>query len=223
MTGFRDRRDAGRQLAAALARFAAAEPVVLALPRGGVPVAYEVAEALDAPLDIVLVRKIGAPGHKELGMGAVAEGREPVVVMDERLVRVVAPPPGYVAAETAREIAELTRRRERYAPARVAVPVEGRLVVLVDDGLATGGTARAALRALRQRGAGRLVLAVPVGAPENLEDLRPEADEIECLLTPAWMGAVGQYYADFSATPDEEVVALLREAARNRASRQSGG
>jgi putative phosphoribosyl transferase len=149
-------------------------------------------------------------------MGAVAEGPEPVVVIDDNLVRLVAPPPGYVEAETAREIAEMARRRERYAPARRPVSVEGRLVILIDDGLATGGTARAALRALRRLGARRLVLAVPVAAPEGLSALRPDADEIVSLLEPRTMGAVGQFYEDFSATPDEEVIALLQEAGRRR-------
>ena len=207
MSRFRDRRDAGRQLAAALARFRGSDPAIFALPRGGVPVAYEVARALSAPLDLVLVRKIGAPGQREFGLGAVAEGG--VMAMDAALVRAVAPPPGYVEAETARELAEMRRREQCYAGARVAVPVGGRMAIVIDDGVATGGTARAALRSLRQRGAARLVLALPVVAPESLEALRMEADEIVFLHAPARMSAVGAHYDDFAPTSDAEVSALL--------------
>jgi len=211
---FRDRRDAGRQIAARLAGLRLEHPVVLALPRGGVPVAYEVARALDAPLDILLVRKLGAPSQKEFGIGAIAEGRAPVVLLDDQLVRLVAPPPGYVEEEIAREMAEMTRRRDRYAGAREPVDVSGRTVVLVDDGIATGGTARAALRALRQRGAARVVLAVPVAAAESVAGLRQEADDIVCLLAPERMNAVGNFYDDFSPTADQEVTDLLEAARR---------
>jgi len=211
---WKDRREAGRELAAALVRFAPEQPVVLALPRGGVPVAFEVARALRAPLDVLLVRKVGAPGNREFGMGAVAEG--PIVLLDDALVRSVAPPPGYLEAEVARELAEMARRRERYADARPPVGVAGRTALLIDDGVATGGTARAALRALRARKVGRAVLAVPVAAPDSLAALEAEADEVVCLLAPARMSAVGNHYLDFSPTDDAEVVELLREAAIGR-------
>lgn len=207
-----DRRAAGRELAAALTRFAPDSPVILALPRGGVPVAFEVAQALAAPLDILLVRKIGAPDQKEFGMGAVAEG--PIVLMDQALVRRVAPPPGYVEAEIERELAEMARRRAVYAGARHPLPVEGRTVLLIDDGVATGGTARAALQALRERRASRVVLAVPVGAPDSLARLRKEADEVVALRAPERMSAVGNHYVDFSPTEDSEVSDLLRLAAQ---------
>ncbi|MBV8914138.1 MAG: phosphoribosyltransferase [Acetobacteraceae bacterium] len=206
-----DRREAGRALAAALQRLAPERPIVLALPRGGVPVAFEVARALAAPLDVLLVRKVGAPMQKEFGMGAVAEG--PIVLMDEALVRMVSPPPGYVEAEIERELAEMARRREHYAGARQRADVVGRTVLLIDDGIATGGTARAALRALRERGAAKVVLAVPIAAPESLARLRTEADEVVCLEAPQRMSAVGNAYVDFSPTADAEVVDLLRRAA----------
>jgi putative phosphoribosyl transferase len=218
---WKDRRAAGRDLAVELRRFAGEHPVVLALPRGGVPVAFEVARALRAPLDILLVRKVGAPHQKEFGMGAVAEG--PIVLMDEELVRLVAPPPGYVEAETARELAEMARRREEYAGARHPVSVAGRTVLLIDDGIATGGTARAALRTLRQRGAARVVLAVPVGAPDSLESLQADADEVVALRAPEQMSAVGHFYADFSPTPDSEVTSLLRESAQLNEPVQNAG
>lgn len=219
MSGFRDRRDAGRQLAALLEQFRADNPVVLALPRGGVPVAFEVAESLGAPLDILLVRKIGAPDQKEFGLGAVAEGPEPVILLDESLVRMVAPPAGYLEAETKRELEEMARRRARYAGSRQPVAIAGRTVIVIDDGIATGGTARAALRALRQLRAGKVVLAVPVAAPESLESLRPEADKIICLLEPALMRAVGNYYGDFGPTSDQEVKDLLELAQRRQPDR----
>jgi len=207
MSRFVDRRDAGRQLAAHLERFRGAEPVVFALPRGGVPVAFEVARALAAPLDVILVRKIGAPGQPELGLGAVAEGG--TVFLDQTLLRLVQPPPGYVEEVTARELEELARREQLYAAARRPIAVAGRTAIVVDDGIATGGTARAALRALRSRGAGRVVLAVPLGAPESLAALRADADEIVCVHAPERMHAVGYYYDRFEATPDQEVIDLL--------------
>ncbi len=209
---FQDRREAGRMLAGAVAKLGLADPVVLALPRGGVPVAYEVARALHARLDVLLVRKLGAPFQKEFGIGAIAEGTDPIVLLDDQLVRAVAPPPGYVEEEIAREMTEMARRRARYAAARQPLKVAGRTVVLVDDGIATGGTARVALLALRRRGAARVVLAVPVAASASVAALRGDADEIVCVLAPERMNAVGNYYVDFSPTPDQEVVDLLSEA-----------
>lgn len=211
---YRDRRAAGRELAAALSGGHYPDPVVLGLPRGGVPVAFEIAMVLEAPLDVQLVRKVGAPENREFGIGAVADGAVPVIMLDDALVRMVAPPPGYLEAEIERELAEMARRRERYVGDRPPTPVAGRTVILVDDGIATGGTARASIRAVRERGAGRVVLAVPVAAVDSLKRLQAEADEVVCPLAPEWMHAVGSWYEDFSATPDSEVIALLEAAGR---------
>jgi putative phosphoribosyl transferase len=208
---FPDRRQAGRRLAAALMRLKALDPIVLALPRGGVPVAFEVAQALDAPLDVVLVRKIGAPGHPELGLGAVVEGA--AVVLNDEIVRLVAPNPAYLQQETARQLEEIERRRELYRGGRAPVAAHGRLVIVIDDGIATGGTVRAALRALAQAKPARLVLAVPVAPKDAIATLAAEADEVVCLASPEPFLAVGAHYQDFRQTSDEEVVELLRSAA----------
>ena len=210
---FRDRRDAGRRLAAALARYREIRPIVLALPRGGVPVGFEVARALAAPLDVLLVRKIGAPGYPELGLGAVVDGADPHVVLNDSVMREVMPSPGYVEAETERQLAEIERRRRLYRGDRPAPSVAGRVVILVDDGIATGGTVTAALRGLAAAKPARLVLAVPVAPPDVLETLSQLADDVVCLSAPYVFGAVGRFYEDFSQTTDEEVIRLLAEAA----------
>jgi len=209
---FRSRRDAGRQLAERLRSFAAERPVVIGLPRGGVPVAFEVASALDAPLDVLIVRKIGSPWNPELGIGAIAEGG--VRVLNERALRILELTPEEIARATQRAERELRDRLDRYRGERLPLDVTGRTVIVVDDGLATGGTARAALRALRADGAARLVLAVPVGAPETIRALEPECDEVVCLVAPEPMRAIGYWYEDFTPTGDAEVGALLAEAAR---------
>ena len=209
---FADRRDAGRRLAAALRHLRDEAPVILALPRGGVPVGYEVARALAAPLDILIVRKIGALGNPEFGLGAVVDGPEVMTVLDDSLVRLVASPPGYVEAETRRQVEEITRRLAFYTPARPRILLSGRCAVIVDDGIATGGTARAALRALRRQSPARLVLAAPVASPEAAEAIRAEVDEAVFLATPTDFEAVGAFYDDFRQTEDDEVVRLLREA-----------
>lgn len=209
---FADRRDAGRRLAAVLHARHYADPVVLALPRGGVPVGYEIARVLPAPLEVLLVRKIGAPGQPEFGLGAVVDGAEPQVVMDEEIVRLVDPPPGYVEQEVERQLAEIERRRRLYVGARPPLSLAGRTAIVVDDGIATGATARAALRAIARLAAHR-VLAVPVASEDILDDLAREVDEIVCILRPARLYAVGAHYEDFTQTTDEEVVRLLDEAA----------
>ncbi len=206
---FADRRDAGRKLAARLAGFEGAHPLVLALPRGGVPVAFEVAQALRAPLDLVMARKIGAPGREEFGIGAVADGPPPLLVLDEEHIRLVRPPRGYVDAEARRQLEELGRRRRAYLPGRTSPGVGGKVVIAVDDGIATGNTAKAALRALRQGRPGRLVLAVPVAEAATAEALATEADEVVSLHAPERLRSVGEHYADFAQTTDAEVIRLL--------------
>ncbi|HEX5455329.1 MAG TPA: phosphoribosyltransferase family protein [Stellaceae bacterium] len=211
---FSDRRDAGAQLADRLVHLKDRQPVVLALPRGGVAIGFEIARRLDAPLDIVLVRKIGAPMQPELALGAVAEGATPEAFIDERLARLLAVPPDYISAQTAREIAELDRRRQVYRAGRPPVPVEGRAAIVVDDGIATGATMRVALRAVRHRGPAHLVLAAPVAAVETLEELSGEADETVCVEPVTGLGAIGFYYADFHQMTDDEVTDLLARASR---------
>jgi putative phosphoribosyl transferase len=210
---FRDRHDAGRRLATVLMPLRRQHPIVLALPRGGVPVGFEVAQALGAPLDVVLVRKIGAPGQPELGIGAVVDGPEPQIVLNEEIIGLVDPSPGYVEAEIAQQLAELERRRALYRGARPPLPIEGRTVIVVDDGIATGGTVKAVLQALSRGKPKRLVLAVPVAPRDSLEAVPPAADEVVCLASPEPFFAVGAHYLDFSQTTDEEVIALLRQAA----------
>lgn len=218
---FADRRDAGRQLAAQLAHYADADAVVLALPRGGVPVAAEVAAALDAPLDVIVARKLGAPGRPELGVGAVAEGGDPIYDHDALglLGLDVADLAGTVEAERA----ELDRRVHRYRDGRPLPAVGGRTAVLVDDGLATGVTARAALRALRSHKPDRLVLAVPVAAPRTARRMADEADDVVVVATPSGFAAVGQWYRDFAQISDEEVQALLAADTGNGAAGTAAG
>lgn len=185
--------------------------MVLALPRGGVPVGFEVAKALSAPLDILLVRKIGAPGHEEYGIGAVVDGASPQVVVDEVAARLVGAGKDYIDNVLARELEEIERRRTAYGTTE-PVPLKGRTAVVVDDGIATGGTAKAALQALAKSDAARVVLAVPVAPADSMEALRALCDEVICLATPSPFYAVGMHYRDFTQTADEEVISLLAEA-----------
>jgi predicted phosphoribosyltransferase/dienelactone hydrolase len=211
---FADRREGGRELAALLSQLAPERPIVLALPRGGVPVAYEVARALGAPLDLLLVRKIGAPGNPELGIGAVAEGG--VRVLDRGMVARLLISAEELEASLARAQAELAERASRYRGGAGHPDVAGRTVIVVDDGLATGGTASAAVESLRERAAGRVVVAVPVAAPESAARLRALADEVVCVEEPPDLRGVGAWYRDFSQTHDEEVVAGDAAEARER-------
>jgi putative phosphoribosyl transferase len=207
---FRDRADAGRRLGAAVRAQVAEEAVVLGLPRGGVVVAAEVARALQAPLDVVVVRKLGTPGNPELGLGAIAEGD--VVVLNEGLIARLGIGSAALEAVEAAERTELARRVEAFRRGRPPLPVEDRTAIIVDDGLATGYTARAGVQSARRRGAVRVVLAVPVAAPEAFEALQQVADDVICLETPGLMFGVGGSYQDFRQTGDDEVRALLDEA-----------
>ncbi len=204
---FRDRSEAGLQLADALARFGDAQPVVLALPRGGVPVAAEIARALGAPLDLILVRKIGLPTQPELAMGAVVDGDPPLVVRNDAVIRMARVSEAEFRAACARELAEIERRRQRYLAGRARVAVAGRTAIVVDDGVATGATTRAALRAVRAGNPQRLVLAVPVAPTESLAAMRAEADEVVCLEDHRQFDAIGRFYTDFRQITDGEVIA----------------
>jgi predicted phosphoribosyltransferase len=187
--------------------------IVLGLPRGGVPVAYEVAQRLRAPLDVFIVRKLGVPGFEELAAGAIASGG--VRVLNDDVVRALPHADAIIESVTARETAELERREQSYRDGRPAPELRDRIVILVDDGLATGATMRAAVMALRQRGAAKIIVAVPVGAPETCRELAELVEEIVCGMAPAFFQAVGQYYQDFSQTSDDEVRELLRRAAQS--------
>jgi predicted phosphoribosyltransferase len=213
---FRSRRHAGHELAARLSAHARQPDVlVLALPRGGVPVAFEVAGALQAPLDVFLVRKLGVPGDEELAMGAIASGG--VQVLNSDVIRAAGVSQETIDSVARREQQELARRESLYRGDRGPLVVEGRFVILVDDGLATGSTMRAAAAALRRMHPSRILAAVPVGAPETCDEMRAVADEVVCLVTPQSFMAVGSWYDDFSQTSDEEVSELLRRSARQEA------
>src|SRR6266478_3262609 len=212
---FPNRLEAGRILAENLDKYAGREDViVLGLPRGGVPVAYEVAKRLRAPLDVFIVRKLGVPGFEELAAGAIASGG--VRVLNEEVMRAIPHAEQAIEAVTARETAELERREEIYREGRPAPELRDRIAILVDDGLATGATMRAAVKALRQQGAAKIIVAVPVGPPDTCHEIEEEADETICLSTPPFFQAVGQYYEDFSQTSDEDVRELLSQAAQER-------
>jgi putative phosphoribosyl transferase len=212
---FADRGEAGRRLADKLLHLKDRQPVVLALPRGGVAVGFEIARALDAALDIVLVRKIGVPWQPELALGAVTDGDSPATFIDRGLATSLAVPDSYIEEETTRQLEEIERRRKSYCEDRPAVPIAGRTAIVVDDGIATGATMRVALQAVRRRAPARLVLAVPVAPPDTLAALLEEADEAVCLETPIGLGAIGYYYRDFHQMSDAEVTDLLARAPRS--------
>jgi predicted phosphoribosyltransferase len=210
---FFDRIDAGRQLAKALASYKNQHVVVLALPRGGVPVAAQVAEALKAPLDLILVRKIGVPTQPELAMGAVVDGASPLIVRNEEVIQFAGVEETDFQKVCEDELAEIERRRKLYLGDRARIDVAGRIAIVVDDGIATGATTRAALRATRARKPKKLVLAVPVASSESLEQLQREADEVLCLEDHEPFGAIGYYYRDFRQTSDREVIDALERCA----------
>lgn len=209
---FADRHDAGRRLAAELLRFKDQRPVVLALPRGGVPVAFEIATALAAPLDLVLVRKIGHPWSPELAIGAIAEGDGIETVTNDRMADETDVPQRYLDEEIARQTREIEKRRRLYFKGRSAIDIRQRTAIVVDDGIATGATMHVALHALRKRAPAKLVMAVPVAPAAALDSFRSEADEVVCLAAPEEFGAVSVFYADFRPVEDNVVVDLLEQA-----------
>jgi putative phosphoribosyl transferase len=211
---FRDRTDGGRQLASKLSHLRGRDVVVLGLPRGGVPVAFEIAESLDAPLDVIVVRKVGTPGQPELAMGAI--GEDGVRVVNDEIVRHVGATDADFARVEERERDELQRRASRFRGATPRADLAGRVAVVVDDGIATGSTARAACHVARAHGADRVVLAVPVAAPESVRALAEDADEIVCVQEPRWLRSVGEWYDDFTQVDDQTVVDLLERAHRRR-------
>ena len=214
---FADREDAGRQLAAKLLRFKDKDPVVLALPRGGVPIGLEVAAALDAPMDLVLVRKIGTPGQPELAVGAVVDGDKPELVINEEVKGLAHVTGEYITQQKALQLEEIERRRKLWLGDRPRVALKGRTALVVDDGIATGATVRAALHAVRRAGPARLVLGVPVAPPDTIASLRDDADEIVCLATPDIFWALSMFYSSFPQLDDNDVSALMARTAAGHA------
>ncbi len=207
---FQNRTDAGRQLARALRKYKSRHPVVLALPRGGVPVAAEVAAALEAPLDLVLVRKIGVPMQPELAMGAVTDGAQPAVVRNDEVIELCGISEQQFDAVCKEELEEIERRRSRYLGDRERSEIAGQVVIIIDDGIATGATTLAAIKAVRSRKPKELVLAVPVAPLDTVKKLHTEVDALVCLDTPQDFGAIGYFYRDFRQVDDEEVIAILK-------------
>jgi putative phosphoribosyl transferase len=210
MNGFRDREQAGRELGAELGAFAAEHPIVLALPRGGVPVGYEIARALQAPLDVWVVRKVGVPWHPELGVGAVAEGGH--VYLNQEILRHIGLSEGELAKIVSSKQREVEERVRRFRGDHPPPIVRDRTIIVVDDGIATGGTVRAAIRSIRAQNPKTIVLAVPVAAPDTIRALEPEVDRVVCLRMPENLYAIGLWYVDFTQVTDGEVVRLLERA-----------
>ena len=210
---FADREDAGKQLAAKLLRFKDKDPVVLALPRGGIPIGLEVSAALNAPLDLILVRKIGTPGQPELAVGAVVDGPRPELVINRDVKRLAGIPDDYIEREKQRQLREIERRRKLWLGERARVPIKGKTALVVDDGIATGATVRAALHAVRRSKPARLILAAPVAPPETVNSLRGDADEIVCLAMPDRFWAISMFYGRFPQIADDEVTMLMKRAA----------
>ena len=218
---FQDRSDAGRKLAEALGMYKNHYPVILALPCGGVLVAAEVAQSMDAPLDLVLVRKVGVPSQPELAMGAVVDGTEPIVVRNEDIIELADVSEQEFNEVCREELAEIDRRRVDYLAGRDRTEINGQVTIVIDDGMATGATTRAALIALHKRRPKELVLAVPVASFESVERLHSEVDAIVCLETPLEFGAIGYYYRDFRPIGDDEVIATLKRFPANRMKQSS--
>ena len=223
MVRFLDRHEAGRKLAQDLLIYADQRPAVFALPRGGVPIGYEIAKALKAPLDLILVRKIGVPFQPELAAGAVADGDEPTVVLNPKVVEPLGLTEEFLKEETDRILAEIDERRQTYLTGRERVDPRGKTAIVADDGIATGATIKAALRAIRRQEPAHLVLAAPVAPPETVEELRQEADAVHCLETPELFLAIGVFYRNFHQLSDDEVVKLLAEAQEFQSDAQAPG
>jgi len=215
---FDDRVDAGRKLAARLLKYKDQNPVVLGVPRGGVPVAFEVARALNAPLDVIIVRKLGAPGQAELGIGAVVDGDHPETILNREVMSALRVSRDYLEREIHNQLKEIHRRNQVYRSGRARIELKDRTVIVVDDGIATGGSIRAALRGVRQQGPKKVVLAVPVGPADTIESLRHEVDEIVCLSKPPMFFGIGEFYTDFHQLADSEVIRLLELARTERPS-----
>ena len=213
---FQNRIDAGQKLAKALLTYRDRQPVILALPRGGVPVAAEVASALDAPLDLILVRKIGLPYQPELAMGAVVDGDKPIVIRNEDVIEFSGVSQKTFDEVCKEECAEIERRRQKYLGGRARTEVKGQVAIIIDDGIATGATTRAAIQAVRSREPKEVVLAVPVAPSDTVEKLNSEVDALVCLDTPRNFGAIGYFYRDFRQINDEEVIATLARFPANR-------
>lgn len=209
---FENRNDAGEQLADRLRAYDLANAVVFALPRGGVPIGFKIAEALHIPLDVILVRKIGAPMQKELAIGAIADGNPPYIFVDRQMTLAMGVTDSYIDAEIMQQIAEIERRRNRYGVITPPPSLENKVVIVVDDGIATGATVRVALQALRQRNPDRLILAIPVAAKDSVAVLKQEVDQIICLESPEYFPGVGAFYHDFTQVDDSVVIDLLQQS-----------
>jgi putative phosphoribosyl transferase len=219
---FRDRSDAGRRLAVALACYKHEHPVILALPRGGVVAAAEVAAGLDAPLDLILARKIGVPSQPELAMGAVVDGQAPLIVRNEDVIRITGVTEAEFRSACDRELSEIERRRRRYLGSRERLDISGRAAIVIDDGIATGATTLAALRAARARGPSKLILAVPVAPTDTLARMREVTDDVVCLELHDNFGAIGLFYSDFRQTSDREVIEILARFSSLSAAKTEG-
>ncbi len=206
---FKDRTEAGKILAKALSEYKDKNTIVLAIPRGGVVVAYEVAKALNAPLDLIIPRKIGAPDQPELAIGAVTE--DGTTILNQDIVQYLRVPDDYIKTEVKRQVEEIKRRIQRYLGDKPRLSIEGKVVILIDDGVATGATIRAAIASIRKRRPALIVLAIPVGPPDTVKELREDADKVICLMTPEPFFAIGQFYENFAQTSDEEVIQILNK------------
>ena len=220
MAYFSDRVEAGRRLASELRDFEGKNAIVLAIPRGGVVVGYEIAKALSLPLDVIIPRKIGAPDNPELAIGAMTE--DGTIILDKKLVSYLGVPSGYIEEESRQQKHEIERRLKMYRQGEPYPNLKGMEVILVDDGIATGSTMKAALASVKSRGAKTVTVAVPVGPPETIQELKRLADRVVCPYTPEYFGAIGQFYRDFDQTSDEEVIELLRQNKQKTREKQAG-